>query len=419
MNATRHVVVLGAGVIGLSVAHFCAKRGMRVTVIDQKPPMRDGCSFGNAGMIVPSHFVPLAAPGMVRLGLKMMWNRKSPFYIKPRMSWDLLSWMVRFMRSCTRAHVERAAPLIRDLSFASRELYEQLADETGDAFGLVRRGLLMLCKTQHTLDDESRAADHANRLGVPAEVLDAAATAKLDPGITMDVRGSVFFPRDCHLSPDRLMAALQQKLLSAGCGFEWETRVKGFRREANRITHVQTDRGEVACDKLVIAGGAWSPEVAKSLGMKLPMQAGKGYSLTLNKPPELPELCSICTEARIAVTPMGSSLRIGGTMEIAGMDERVSRHRVEGIIESVPRFFPRFSPADFAGVEPWRGLRPCTPDGLPYLGRTARFDNLVVAAGHAMMGLSFAPVTGRIVSQLLADETPGCDMVLMSPDRYG
>ena len=415
----KHVLIIGAGVIGLTAAHYASQRGCRVTVVDRKPETRDGCSFGNAGMIVPSHFVPLAAPGMVKLGLKWMWNPRSPFYIKPRLSWDLLAWAARFWKASTKQHVARAAPLLRDLSFASRSLYEELADAWGNDFGLVRRGLVMLCKKKHTLDEESHFADQANQLGVPAQVLDAAATARLDPNVTMDVAGSVYFPRDCHLSPNRLMAALLSRLAAAGCTFVWNAEVAGFDVRDRRVQAVKTSQGDFDADEVVIAGGSWSPLLGDMLSLKLPMQAGKGYSLTLTQPRQLPDICSIFTEARIAVTPMGSTLRFGGTMEIAGLNESITHERVQGIIESVPRYYPKFQPADFAGIQPWRGLRPCTPDGLPYLGRPARYDNLVIATGHAMMGLSLAPVTGTIVADLLSGQTPPFDLSLLSPDRYG
>ena len=170
---SKHVLTIGAGVIGLSTAYYLARRGCRVTVLDREPSPRDGCSFGNAGMIVPSHFVPLAAPGMVALGLKWMWNPESPFYVKPRLNADLLTWGWKFWRAATAAHVDRSAPLIRDLSFASRALFEELAALPDNDFGLVKRGLLMLCKTQHALDDEARTAARARDLSIPAEVLDA------------------------------------------------------------------------------------------------------------------------------------------------------------------------------------------------------------------------------------------------------
>ena len=413
---SRSIVIVGGGIIGLCAAHYALKRGHRVTIIERGPHDGDGCSFGNAGMVVPSHFIPLAAPGAVALALKWMWNPESPLYIKPRLDWDLISWGWKFLRASTRAHVRRAAPLIRDLSFASRACFEELSESFD--FGLVKRGLIMLCKTRHALDEEAKAAAYANELGVPAEVLDAKSLAALDPGLRMDVAGGVHFPKDCHLSPNRLMTAMQRSLEAAGAEFRFGSEVNGWRVDGRRVQAVSTIGGDFVADEFLLCGGAWSPSIARDLRLRLPMQAGKGYSLTLERPRQSPEICSILTEARIAVTPMGGSLRFGGTMEIAGMDERINERRVRGIIKAVPRYFPDFSPDDFAGIRPWSGLRPCSPDGLPYVGRFAAYDNLSTATGHAMMGLSLGPITGRLVSELLDGEPPSHDLTLLSPDRF-
>ena len=412
---SKQVTILGAGVIGLSTALYCARRGMRVTVIDQKPRLRDGCSFGNAGMIVPSHFIPLAAPGMVALGLKWMWNPESPFYIKPRLDLDLMSWGLHFWKAATKARVEAAAPVLRDLSLMSRECFETL----GLDFGLVKRGLIMLCKKQQTLDEEGHMAEKANALGIPAEVLDAKATAALDPAVTMDICGSVFFPKDCHLAPGSFISAVEEELVRLGVTFLWETEVSAFKTESGALRALKTSRGEIESDEVVLCGGVWSAQLAKELDLKLPMQAGKGYSLTLANPKQLPELCSICTEARLAVTPMEGVLRVGGTMEMAGIDESITQRRVRGITRAFPQYFPAFEDADFAEVKPWSGLRPVSPDGMPYIGRTQRWKNLTVATGHAMMGLSLAPATGRILAELLSGENSPVALELMSPDRFG
>ena len=417
----KQIVVVGAGVVGLATAHELACRGWDVVVLDRGAERRDGCSFGNAGMIVPSHFVPLAAPGMVWLGMKWMFDPESPFWIRPRFDRDLLEWGWRFWRAANPRQVARAEPLLRDLNLASRRCYEELAaepDGIGD-FGLVKRGLLMLCRTERGLEEEAHFAARANSLGMPAEVLGARETAARDPAITMDVAGSVFFPLDAHLAPERFVAALEAGCRNRGVEFRWGTDATGIVAEGRRLVGVATATGVVEADEVVLCGGAWSPALARGLGLRLPMQAGKGYSLTLPNPPQLPDLCSICTEARLAVTPMGSHLRIGGTMEIAGLDERVDPRRVRGIVRSALAYFPALREADFAGIEPWKGLRPCSPDGLPYLGRTARFDNLVIATGHAMMGLSLAPITAEIVGQLVAGEPPAHDLTILSPDRFG
>ncbi len=415
---TRHVVIVGAGVIGLCTAHYCAARGWRVTVVERNGAQRDGCSFQNTGLIVPSHFVPLAAPGMVALGLKWMWNPASPFYVKPRASWSLIDWALKFWRAASAEHVHRAAPLLRDLSFASRACFEELATPQND-FGLAKRGLLVLCKTAHALEEESRTADQARALGIPVEVLDAARTAALDPGIRMDVAGSVHFPEDSSLAPDRFMAALQGRLSRADVGFSWDTAVTGWRVEGGRIRAARLSRGmEIEADEFVLCAGSWSPGLSRGLGLELPMQAGKGYSLTLPRPRQSPRICAIFTEARVAVSPMGGALRFGGTMEIAGLNEDVNPLRVRSIIDAVPRYYPDLKAADFDGIRPWRGLRPCSPDGLPYLGRTARLSNLVIATGHAMLGVSLGPITGRLTAEILSGEKPGLDLSLLSPDRY-
>ena len=417
---TKRVLIIGGGVIGLSTAYYCSQRGWRVTLVERNPAQRDSCSSQNAGMIVPSHFIPLAAPGMVKLGLKWMWNPASPFYIKPRLSLELFDWAWKFWRASTAEHVRRAAPLIRDLSFASRACFEELAALPGNDFGLVKKGLLMLCKSQHALDEESKMAAQAVALGIPAEVLDAKQTAALDPDVRMDIAGSIYFPKDCHLQPDRFLNGLQNQLTAASAQFIWNGEVIGWR--VGRDRHVGAvrlrDGREIEADEFILCGGSWSPSVVQGLGLKIPIQAGKGYSLTLPKPRQLPQLCSIFTEARVAATPMGRSLRFGGTMEIAGLNEDINPVRVRGIINSVARYYPEFTSADFDGIQPWRGLRPCSPDGMPYVGRTAKFTNLSLATAHAMMGLSLGPITGRVMAEIISGEKPKFDLAQLLPDRY-
>jgi D-amino-acid dehydrogenase len=414
----KHVMIIGAGAVGLGTAWYCARRGFRVTVIERNGAARDGCSYGNAGLVVPSHFVPLASPGMVALGLKWMRNPESPFYIKPRLDWDLISWGYRFWRASTPEHVRQCAPFLRDFNLAGRACFEELAALPGGDFDFATKGLLALCKTPAALDHEAQMALRSRELGLPAEVLDARQTAAREPGMRMEIAGSVFFPLDCHLSPHRFMPVIQRHVEGAGVQFHWDTEVSGFVRQGKRLVAVKTSRGEFQADEFVIAAGSWSTVMARELGLRLPMQAGKGYSLTLPKPRQLPQIPAILTEARVAVTPMGGSLRFGGTMEIAGLNEDLNSARVQGIIKAAPKYYPDIGPADFEGIQPWCGLRPCSPDGLPYVGRTGRFDNLLVATGHAMMGLSLGPVTGKLLAEMLAGEKPSLDLTLLNPDRY-
>jgi D-amino-acid dehydrogenase len=412
------IIIIGGGVIGLCSAYYAARAGFKVTVLEKQAESRDGCSFGNAGMIVPSHFVPLAAPGMVALGLKWMWNPESPFYVKPRLSPSLLEWGYRFWRAATPDHVARCAPLIRDLSLLSRSLFEELVADGLD-FGLTKEGLLMLCKTRHGLAEETAAASRAQELGLPAEVLDPGQAAALDPGVTMDIAGAVYYPKDCHLSPNRLIAAITERCRSLGVKFLWETEILGWKMDRKHIAAIITSAGELTADQYVLCAGSWTPETLRGLPLRLPMQAGKGYSLTLPNPRQISKICAIFSEARIAVTPMNGAMRFGGTMEIAGMNEAINPRRIRGIVKAIPQYYPAFQEKDFTTIKPWHGLRPCSPDGMPYLGRTAAAQNLIIATGHAMMGLSLGPVTGQVVSQLLADQPIGLDLQLLRPDRFG
>lgn len=412
------MVIIGGGVIGLCVGYYAQRRGYRVTIVERGERGDDSCSVGNAGMIVPSHFTPLAAPGMVAMGLKWMGSPESPFYLKPRLDWDLLRWGLRFWRASTPERVRVAAPLIRDLSWASRECYEELAERVGLVFGLEKRGLLMLSKTEKGHEEERRMAVKAVALGISAEVLDGAGVALLEPNITMDVVGGVYFSQDCHLSPNRFLECLERAIDAGGGEWSYGADVLGWKKVGNKLGAVVTTKGEVEGDEFVLCGGAWSSELGKQLGLELPLQAGKGYALTLSEPREMPKICAILTEARVAVTPMGSGLRFGGTMEFSGLHGEIDPRRVRGIIRAAPKYYPHFREEDFEGIRPWSGLRPCSPDGLPYLGRVGNYGNVVVATGHAMMGLSLGPITGKLVADILSGVEPKIGLVLLDPDRF-
>jgi D-amino-acid dehydrogenase len=418
---TKRVLVIGSGVVGLCVALYCLRRGFTVTLVDRDSSGRRSCSFGNAGMIVPSHFVPLAAPGAVRLGLKWMFDRTAPFHIRPRLSLDLFAWLARFARSATRAHVERAAPLLRDLSMASRQCYEDLASAPHAQFGLVRNGLLILCRTAHALREEIETAEFARRLGLPAQPHVGRDVLALDPTLRADIAGAVHYPLDCHLSPDRLMTFLEAEVERAGGTFLWNTDVVGWRSasDGTRVLAARDQTGrDIEADEFVLCAGAWSPATVRDLGLAIPIQAGKGYSLTLPQFARAPAHCAILAEARVAVTPMDGGVRVGGTMELAGLTQAIDRRRARAVVESLSRYYEAMGPDDFAGIAPWSGLRPCSPDGLPYIGRTRRRANVIVATGHAMMGVTLAPITGKIVAMLVSGEPSPFDMALISPDRY-
>ncbi len=414
----RHVLVVGAGVVGLSTAYYALRKGHRVTIVDRSGPDRDGTSYGNIGMITPSHFVPLASPGMVQKGLRWMRSPESPFYVHPRADLDLVRWGWNFHRAATPERVRAAAPLLRDLGRASRACYEDFVAAHGDTFGLRRTGILMLCNTAHGLEEEVKAAVQAHALGMEARVLNATETAQLDPAMRMDIVGAVHFPEDATLTPGRFMRSLQQWVADAGAEFVWQADVQGWRTSGRRIDAVETSQGPRTADEFALCAGVWSDGMTRGLRVRIPMQPGKGYSMTIEKTPRRPNIAAILVEGRVAVTPMGEGVRIGGTMELAGLRQGVDDNRVRGILKSMARYYPDFTPEDVRGVPVWFGFRPLSPDGLPYLGRTKLYDNLTVAAGHAMVGLSLGPITGKLVSELLSGEPPSIPLTLLDPDRY-
>ena len=401
MKSEQRHVVIGGGVIGLCSAYFLAKKGEPVTVIDRNITHKNQCSDKNAGMVVPSHFIPLAAPGVVTQGLKWMLNPRSPFYIRPRLNRDLISWCWQFVKHSNKRHVENTQELLRDLSMESRGLFEQLSEELD--FPLVKKGLLNLCQTEAGLHEEAEVAELANSLGVEAEVCSLERLRELDPDIEMNAKGGIWFPKDCHLDSELFLAALKRGIEKHGGKFT-DGEVTNIHLKNDEAVRVTLKSGEeIPSSHLLIAGGAWSPELARGLNLHLPMQAGKGYSMTLKKTAQLPQLCSLLKEGRVAVTPMGDHLRVAGTMEICGNDTSIDHRRLEGVINSFCSFFPQFQTSDFKNLKPWSGLRPCSPDGLPYIGPVTGLKNVTIATGHAMLGLSLGPVTGRMVAEQATD----------------
>lgn len=412
-----NIGIIGGGIVGLSSAYYLNKAGHQVTIIDQSD-LKDGCSFGNAGMIVPSHIIPLAAPGMISKGIRWMFNSQSPFYVKPRLNGDLLKWGYHFYKSSTKEHVAKSAPALKNLSSFSKEMYQQLAKDLPFDFGYHERGLLMLYKTKEAEHEETEMAKFANQQGVEAHVLSREEIQKLEPEVKVDVRGGIYFPGDAHLTPGKLMPLLINHLKEQDVNFQLNTTVTDFVVEQEKIKTIKTNQGDLSFDEVVLAAGSWSGLIGARLGLSLPMQAGKGYSFTLPDVEKNIQIPSIFLEARVAVTPMGNSLRFGGTMEITGIDQSISMNRVKGIVDSIPNYYPQMKVAMPNAKDVWHGLRPCSPDGLPYVGRSSKIKNLTIAAGHSMMGLSQGAGTGKLVSEIINQESSSIGLNAFSPERF-
>jgi len=412
-------IIIGGGVIGLFSAYYLRKSGWEVEIVEQGD-LSDNCSFGNAGMITPSHFVPLAAPGMVEQGIRWMFDSKSPFYVRPSLNPELISWGLKFIKSATKKHVERSVRPLTDISVLSKQLYLEFAADTKLEFGIEDKGILMLFKTARMVEEEQHLAAEAGELGLDAQYLSPEQCKALQPEIDLDIAGAVHYHSDAHLYPNKLMLALVQYLEKDGVTINRNTRIEQIDHQDGKITGLRSADKEFKGDAYVIATGSWSPAVAKLTGIKVPLMPGKGYSFMVpqdeTKKMSIP---AILCEARVAVTPMSGSIRYGGTMEVGKINQQINMNRVRGIVESVPKYFPDFKPALPAEKDIWFGFRPVSPDGMPYIGLSAKYNNLAVATGHAMIGLSLGPATGKIIAELLGGEATSVDVEAYKVERFG
>lgn len=410
-------VVIGGGIIGLCSAYYLQKSGYHVTVLE-RGDLKDNCSFGNAGMIVPSHFVPLASPGIVAQGIKWMFDSKSPFYVKPALSWRMANWGIKFIQHANQKNADHSAPYLRDLNLLSNNLYKELATQPGFDFALEQKGIIMYYKTDKVGEEEIHLAEKARSLGLDAEVLSAQQAQLLEPEVQMDIAGAVHYHCDAHLYPNKLMEQLIQFVTANGGVIKTNCSVTKIETENGNIKNAVTANENFSADVFVVTGGSWLPELTKMVGINISLMPGKGYSITQNNPVKKLNIPAILCEAKVAITPMDGRMRYGGTMEITGINNTVNINRVKGIIESVPKYFPNLQVALPETKDIWYGFRPCSPDGLPYIGRSKKIKNLIIAGGHSMMGLSLGPATGKLVAELASGDSLSVKADAFDPERF-
>jgi D-amino-acid dehydrogenase len=417
MDHKTEILVIGGGAVGICCAYYLSALGKSVAVVE-KNDICAGSSYGNAGLIVPSHSIPLAAPGAITQGLKWMFKPESPFYIKPRLDRELLSWLWKFRGASTIQHVRRSIPVLRDLSLASLKLFEALADTEGLDFFLKRKGIVEVFNTAKAfragVEDVHLMQEH----GMENKILDAGELTEFTNGLRTNALGGIYFPQDAHLIPDRFVHQLARLIEKKGVTLFKATEVLAFETSGRRVKAIKTTRGSLAAEEVVLTAGCWSAEIARRLQFRIHMAPAKGYSITFKKPSQCPAVPIKLAEARTVLTPMDDMLRFAGTLELAGFDQSINLRRVQAILKAVTAYFPDINPEALDLLEIWRGLRPCSPDGLPYIGRPPRYDNLILATGHGMLGISLAPITGKIVSQLTVDQIPDIDMAALSLERF-
>jgi D-amino-acid dehydrogenase len=417
----KEIVIIGGGVIGLNCAYYLSEEGHQVTIIDKNDPSSNlNCSIGNMGMIVPSHFVPLAAPGIIGQGLKWLLNPRSPFYIRPQVNKDTISWMYKFWKAANEKQVNASIPSIKAYNSLSLDLYKEIhADKKFDFF-FKEDGLLLLCKTEKTLEEEIHLSKTANALGLKTQTLDKEGLKKLEPNIDINVTGGVLYNGDAHISPNEFISNMHQYLSTkSNVKFVSNSELEHIEKQGSEIKSIRLKNGQsISGDEFILAAGSFSGKLVKQLGVTLPMMGGKGYTLTVHQQEQKLRTPSILCEARVAVTPWDGLIRFGGTMELGGREYETNPLRIEGIINSINNYFPKYDCLSLQNATPWSGLRPCPPDGLPYIGRFKKTTNLVAATGHSMMGLSLGPATGKIITSIVSNTTPDINIEIFNPDRY-
>jgi len=412
------VIIAGGGVIGLCSAYYACKAGHEVTVIE-RGDMTRGTSFGNAGYVSPSHFTPLASPGIIAKGLRWMLSSTSPFYIKPRLDLSLLKWGMLFWQQSNQRTVEQNVPHLHAILQLSRRLQTELMHELGNHFRMQEIGCFMLYKSPATEKHEMELAEEAYALGIETRIFNGAEVQAMEPEVEVQTAGGILYPIDCHIHPGDFMQTLHQSLARMGARLQLNTEITGFERKGRKVLSVQTDKGPFTAEEYVIANGSWLPSVVRDLGIRLVLQAGKGYSMTFEKMSKNLRYPAILVDRRVAMTPMGADLRMGGTMEISGIGSPTLLKRAAAIFAGAKDYYPSLEVAFPPPEKIWHGYRPLSPDGLPYIGRHSRYDNLIIAGGHAMIGISLAAGTGRLVEEILSKKKPSIEISAFEVERFG
>lgn len=405
------VLVVGGGAIGACVAYELASQGVRVTVLERDAAPGGGCSYGNAGLICPSHAQPLPSPLALRQGPSWVLRRDSPLHLDPRPA--LVPWLARFARAATAEQAARGAETIRSLSLRSLRRHGELARMHDTGF--VREGLLNVYETADGFAFGRAEAATNQDAGLRPEVLSAAHARELEPTLRPGLAGAVRYPGDAHCDPGRFVHAMTQAAVGMGATIHTGVEAFALRRRGRRVVGVETTAGLMSAGAVVLAAGSWTRKLARGL-LFVPIEGGKGYHVEFDAPPRQLQRPVIVHEPRVVLTPLPGRVRVAGTLDLAGLDMTIDAARVAALVHAAGRILPSLADARVRGV--WRGIRPCAPDGLPIVGRPERVDNLILATAHAMMGLTLAPLTGQIVADLVQRREPSVDAGPLSPDRF-
>ncbi len=409
------VLILGGGVIGLACALYLLRAGRGVMVIEQGTV---GCaaSHGNCGTITPSHAMPLAMPGVIAQALRWILKADAPLRIAPRFDFTLLEWLLQFAHRCNWADFKRITTIKSALLHLSRQALEGLIRSEHMDCEFETTGTLNVYRDARTFAHSYWVPQTLSECDMPVEILDGTACRKREPALNESIVGGYFNPQDARLRPDRYAAELARVIRENGGEIHESTRISGFRLDGGRIAGVVTDKGEFSGRDVVLALGSWSPLLARQLDLRIPIQPGKGYSITYTRPQECPRIPLTLKERAVCVTGWGSGYRLGSTMEFAGYDDSLNRKRLDALKRGAAEYLRE--PEGPQILEEWYGWRPMTYDDLPVLGPVTNLQNLMLATGHGMLGVTMSAATGLLVSEMICGRTPSLDVSAYSPARF-
>jgi len=417
MNASRSdVLILGGGVIGLSCALHLLKGGTRVRVLEQGTP---GCgsSHGNCGTITPSHAAPLTMPGTLGIAMRSIFRADAPLYLNPRLDGARLRWLMGFARRCTWRDFERAAQARAAILQRSYHAMAELIRSEKLDCEYVEEGLLYVYRSAAQMaDDEHHHAQLLDRLHIPVQRLGGEAVEAMEPALRPGVHSGLFHPDDARLRPDRYVAELARLVHEQGGLIETGAKIERLETNGQRIVGVTTSLGDFSGDIVVMALGAWSPLLGRQLGLRLPMQPGKGYSITYTRPAQAPRHAMVLREPKVCVTTWNSGFRLGSTMEFSGYSQGLNQTRIDALRRGAAEGLRE--PEGPQLQEAWWGWRPMSVDEVPIIGPSTRWSNLHMATAHGMLGVSMSAATGELVAAQIHGTAPLIDPAPYAPSRF-
>ena len=414
--AGAHTIVVGGGIVGVSSAYYLARRGHRVTLIE-RGDLGSGSSSGNAGIIAIGH-PPLPRPGLVRQVLKWMLDGGSPLYLPPRFDPALFRWFWQFRRACTEPHFEYCMNVLAGLGREARVCFEQIMADEPMTCEYHREGWREVFLTEKGLAEGVRHAEPLLKHGFDVETLDGDELLRREPAFREGLVGAIQFTDSSFTDPMCFLRELGERAVAHGATIRTNAEVTDIRTGGGAFSGVRLRTGErLEADTLVLAAGIWTTPMAGRLGLNVPMQAGKGYHRNVTRPEPCLRVASVLAEKHVAVTPMADFLRLSGTVEFSGINHRMVRTRLDMLTASARHYLKGIDQT--RTVSEWCGLRPCTADGLPVVGWAPRPAGVFVATGHARMGFTLGPVTGRLASECILDGDPSLDITPLRVDRFG